>query len=153
MAATRSPQEIFNHHAQALGVEDLEEIVADYSDDAIFITPAGVLRGKDGIRQAFTKLLGEIPQATWDLKTTLYEDDVLFLEWGAEGGGNRIEDAVSATLPGEQRADFPGGAGRDFDEPLVSDAKVRSGTGIRCRRNDHNTRSTYRLLNAASMTP
>jgi predicted SnoaL-like aldol condensation-catalyzing enzyme len=94
MAATRSPQEVFDHHAQALGAEDLDEIVADYSDDAIFITPAGVLRGKDGIRQAFTKLLGEVPQATWDLKTTIYEDDILFLEWGAEGGGNRIQDAV-----------------------------------------------------------
>ena len=94
MAATRSPQEVFNHHAQALGAEDLEEIVADYSDDAVFITPAGVQRGKDGIRQAFTKLLGEVPQATWDLKTTIYEDDILFLEWGAEGGGNRIEDGI-----------------------------------------------------------
>ena len=94
MAATRSPQEVFGHHAQALGAEDLEEIVADYSDDAIFITQTGVLRGKDGIRQAFTKLLGEIPQATWDLKTTIYEDDILLLEWGAEGGGNRIEAAV-----------------------------------------------------------
>ena len=50
MAATPSPQEVFDHHAQALGAEDLEEIVADYNDDAIFITPAGVLRGKDGIR-------------------------------------------------------------------------------------------------------
>ena len=49
MAATRSPQEVFSHHAQALGAEDLEEIVADYSDDAVFITPAGVQRGKDGI--------------------------------------------------------------------------------------------------------
>ena len=72
MAATRSPQEVFNHHAQALGAEDLDEIVADYSDDAIFITQAGVLRGKDGIRQAFAGLLSEIPQATWDLKTTIY---------------------------------------------------------------------------------
>ena len=94
MAVTRSPQEVFDHHAEALGAEDLEEIVADYSDDDIFITPAGVQRGKDGIRQAFTKLLGDVPQATWDLRTTIYEDDILFLEWGAEGGGNRIEDAV-----------------------------------------------------------
>jgi predicted SnoaL-like aldol condensation-catalyzing enzyme len=94
MAAMRSPQEVFGHHAEALGAENLEEIVADYSDDAIFITPAGVLRGKDGIRQAFTKLLGEVPQATWDLKTTLFEDDILFLEWAAEGGGNRIEDGI-----------------------------------------------------------
>jgi hypothetical protein len=94
MAARRSPQEVFDHHAQALGAEDLDEIVADYSDDAIFITPSGVLRGKDSIRQAFTKLLGEIPQAAWDLKTTLFEDDILFLEWSAEGGGNRIEDGI-----------------------------------------------------------
>ena len=38
-------------------------------------------RGRDGIRQAFTKLQGEVPQASWDLKTTLYEGDILFLEW------------------------------------------------------------------------
>ncbi len=49
MAATRSPQEVFSHHAQALGAEDLEEILVDYSDDAVLITPAGVQRGKDGI--------------------------------------------------------------------------------------------------------
>ena len=94
MAGTRSPQEVFSHHAQALGAEDLDEIVADYSDDAVFITPAGVQRGKDGIRQAFTKLLGEVPQAAWDIKTTIFEDDILFLEWGAEGGGNRIQDGI-----------------------------------------------------------
>ena len=29
---------------QALGAEDLEEIVADFSDDAMLISPAGVLR-------------------------------------------------------------------------------------------------------------
>jgi ketosteroid isomerase-like protein len=94
MAATRTPQEVFEHHAQALGAEDLDEIVADYSDDAVFITPAGVRRGKDGIREAFTKLLGEVPQASWDIKTTIYEGDVLFLEWGAQGGGNRVEDGI-----------------------------------------------------------
>jgi hypothetical protein len=90
VAATRSPQEIFNHHVQALGAEDLDEIVADFSDDAMLITPAGVLRGKDSIRQAFAGVLSEVPQATWDLKTIIFEDDILFLEFGAEGGGNRI---------------------------------------------------------------
>jgi hypothetical protein len=98
MAATRSPQEVFNHHVQALGAEDLDEIVADYSDDAIFITPAGVLRGKDSIRQAFAGVLSEVPQATWGLKTTIFQDDIMFLEWGAEGGGNRIEDGLGTCV-------------------------------------------------------
>jgi predicted SnoaL-like aldol condensation-catalyzing enzyme len=44
-----------------------------------------VQRGRDGIREAFTKLLSEVPQAAWDIKTTIYEGDVLFLEWAAEG--------------------------------------------------------------------
>lgn len=94
MTAMRSPQEIFDHHAQALGAEDLDAIVADYSDDAAFITPAGIQRGKDGVRQGFIELLGAVPQATWELKTTIYEGDILFLEWGAEGGGNRIDDGI-----------------------------------------------------------
>jgi ketosteroid isomerase-like protein len=99
MAATRSPQEVFGHHAQALGAEDLDEIVADYSDDAVFITPAGVQRGKDGIRQAFSKLLGEVPQAAWDIKTTIYEGDILFLEWvpKAAATGSRMASTPSSS--------------------------------------------------------
>jgi ketosteroid isomerase-like protein len=47
---TRTPEEVFQHHAVPLGAGDLDEIVADYADDAVFITPAGIRRGKDGIR-------------------------------------------------------------------------------------------------------
>jgi ketosteroid isomerase-like protein len=43
---TRTPEEVFAHHAQALGAGDLDGIVEDYADDAVFITPAGVKRGR-----------------------------------------------------------------------------------------------------------
>jgi ketosteroid isomerase-like protein len=91
---TRTPEEVFQHHAGALGAGDLEEIVADYSDDAFFISPSGVLGGKDGIRAAFTKLLADVPDAAWDLKTQLYEGDVLFLEWAADAAATRVEDGI-----------------------------------------------------------
>jgi ketosteroid isomerase-like protein len=90
----RTPQEVFAHHAQALGAGDLDEIVADYSDDAVFITPAGVLRGKDGVRAGFTRLLADVPDARWELKTQLYEGDVLFLEWTADAGATRVDDGI-----------------------------------------------------------
>ena len=90
----RSPQEVFQHHAEALGAEDLEGIVSDYSDDAIFITPDGILRGKDGIRAAFTKLLSDVPGAAWELPTQLYEDDILLLEWKAESANTKVEDGI-----------------------------------------------------------
>ena len=40
------PRGIFQHHAEALGAEDIDAIVSDYDDDAIVMTPDGVLRGK-----------------------------------------------------------------------------------------------------------
>ena len=92
--ATRTPQQIFQHHGEALGAEDLDGIVADYSDDAFFMTPAGVLRGKAGIRQAFTKLLSDVPKAKWNLKTQLYEQDILFLEWMADSANTKIDDGI-----------------------------------------------------------
>jgi hypothetical protein len=70
----RTPPQIFQHHAEALGAEDIDGIAADYSDDAFFMTPAEVQRGKAEIRHAFTKLLSDIPQAKWNLKTQLYEN-------------------------------------------------------------------------------
>jgi uncharacterized protein (TIGR02246 family) len=91
---TRTPEEVFQHHAEALGAGDLEQIVADYTDDAVFITPAGVRRGKDGIRAAFTQLLADVPDAAWDLKTQIYEGDVLLLEWAADAAGTFVEDGI-----------------------------------------------------------
>ena len=32
-ATVRTPEEVFGHHAQALMAEQLEDIVAEYSDD------------------------------------------------------------------------------------------------------------------------
>ncbi|HTT51277.1 MAG TPA: nuclear transport factor 2 family protein [Streptosporangiaceae bacterium] len=90
----RSPQDVFAHHVQALGAVDLDEIVADYAGDAVVITPAGVQRGKDGIRAVFIQLLADVPDASWDLKTQIYEGDVLFLEWAADAGATRVNDGI-----------------------------------------------------------
>jgi hypothetical protein len=95
---TRTPQEVFAHHGQALGAEDLDEIVADFADDAVVITPAGVKRGKDGVREAFTQLLAGLPNAAWDLKTQIYEDDVLFLEWAADAAESRADDGIDTFM-------------------------------------------------------
>ena len=100
MAATasRSPQEVFQHHAEVLIGGDLEGIVSDYSDDAVLITPAGVLRGKDGVRDGFTKLLGDIPNAEWDVPTQIFEGDVLFIEWTAKAASSHVDDGVDTFI-------------------------------------------------------
>jgi ketosteroid isomerase-like protein len=100
MATTgrRTPQEVFQHHAEVLIGGDLEGIVSDYSDDAVFITPAGVLRGKDGVREGFTKLLADVPDAEWDVPTQIFEGDVLFIEWTAKAASSRVDDGVDTFI-------------------------------------------------------
>lgn len=90
----RTPQEIFQHHATALMAGDIDGIVADYTDDALFITPDGVLRGKDGVRQGFTRLLSELPDAKWDVPLQTFEGDVLFITWSAVSEKSRAMDGV-----------------------------------------------------------
>ena len=35
-----------------------------------------------------------MPDAAWNLKTQIYEDDVLFLEWAADAAATRVEDGL-----------------------------------------------------------
>jgi ketosteroid isomerase-like protein len=91
---SRTPQEVFAHHGRALATGDLDGILADYTDDSVVITSDGAVRGKDGVRQVFAKLLEDLPNATWDLKTQVLDGDVLFLEWAADSAVNRVDDGV-----------------------------------------------------------
>jgi hypothetical protein len=93
----RTPQEVFAHHGESLGAEDLESIVSDYADDAVLVLQKQVYRGKDGARQVFTQLLAGVPQAQWDLDT-VFADDVLYLEWKAKGGGRAVDNGIDTFI-------------------------------------------------------
>jgi hypothetical protein len=42
------------------------------------ITPAGMKRGKDGVREALTQLLADLPDAALSVMRRIFEDDLLF---------------------------------------------------------------------------
>ena len=93
----RTPEEVFTHHAQSLGAEDLDAFMIDYADSAIFISPSGVLRGKDAIRNFFADLLQALPKAQWGVKT-IYVGNVLFLEWTADSTRASVSDGVETFI-------------------------------------------------------
>ena len=90
----RTPQEIFEHHAGALIAGDVDEIVADYTEDAVFITPSGVKRGKEGVREGFVTLLADLPDADWSVPTQIFEGDILFIEWSAVSATTQAIDGI-----------------------------------------------------------
>lgn len=81
---SRTPQEIFDHHIQALLAGDVDELLIDYTDDSALITPAGVAQGTSGIRAAFSQLADALADATFELKSQTYHGDVLLLEWALD---------------------------------------------------------------------
>jgi ketosteroid isomerase-like protein len=87
----RTPQQIFQAHVTAIGAGDVDAIAADYAEDAVVITPDQVARGRDGVRQLFTALLGDLPDAEWSVPTQVYEGNVLFIEWTAVAEKARAE--------------------------------------------------------------
>jgi ketosteroid isomerase-like protein len=90
----RTPQEIFEQHGAALGAGDIDRLVADYTDDAVFITPRTVRHGKDGVREGITELLTDLPDAEWNIQAAFFEKDVLFLAWSAVSGSRRARDGA-----------------------------------------------------------
>jgi ketosteroid isomerase-like protein len=95
---TRTPEEVFAHHAEVLIAGDLDGIVEDYADDAVFITPAGIKRGKAGVREGFTQLLSDLPNAEWKVPTQFFDGDALFIEWSATAAATKVEDGVDTFI-------------------------------------------------------
>ena len=95
--AQRTPEEVFQHHVQALGAEDVEAILLDYGETSRVISPAGVMQGKDAIRTFFTELVRTVPKAQWTVKT-MFVENILFLEWTADSDRARISDGVDTFI-------------------------------------------------------
>ena len=94
----RTPEEIFAHHGQALGAQDLDATMMDYAETAVLITSDGVRRGKDAIRHFFDGLFKALPQAQWDLKAIHHVDNVLFVEWTGDSARASVSDGVDTFI-------------------------------------------------------
>ena len=89
----RSTSEVLAHHLKCFAARDLDGIMEDYSVDAVFFSPEGMLRGREAIRGVFEKLFGEFakPGASIASKIRLVEGDYAFLGWTAETPDNVYE--------------------------------------------------------------
>ncbi|MFJ3306820.1 nuclear transport factor 2 family protein [Streptomyces sp. NPDC086549] len=91
--SSRTPEQVFADHGRRLGTGDLDSISLNYAEDAVLITPTGVLHGRQGVKQVIGTLLADLPDADWQLKPQ-FAGDVLFLEWSATSPNGRVEDGV-----------------------------------------------------------
>jgi ketosteroid isomerase-like protein len=71
-------------HWQAFGAGDIEAIMADYSEDAVLITPEGTLKGQAQIRSLFVKIFANMfppASSSLDLAKQVIEGETAYILW------------------------------------------------------------------------
>ena len=73
------------HHLTAFGGGDVDEILADYTDESILITPDGALRGLAEIRPLFENFVKLLPPgADFQMIKQVAEGELAYIFWNAE---------------------------------------------------------------------
>lgn len=87
------PMAILERHNVAFAAGDVDAMLADYAEGAVFIGPMGVLRGHDEIGAFFTAVIAEFakPGATFTVKQTEFADNIAYFAWQAETADNVYE--------------------------------------------------------------
>ena len=77
-------QKTLFRHWQAFKTGDVEAIMADYSEDAVLITPDGTLKGRAQIRSLFTQIFANMfpPDSTSiTLTKQVVEGEIAYILW------------------------------------------------------------------------
>jgi ketosteroid isomerase-like protein len=87
----RTTQEVLTHHLNCFG--DIAGTMADYSAEARFFTPGGLLRGSEAIRRFFVRLFEEFakPGMSFEMLQREVDGDTAYIVWKAETADNRFE--------------------------------------------------------------
>lgn len=85
----RTPDQVVKHHWEAFSHHDIEAVLSDYADDAIFIAANQTVQGKAALREMFTKYLaggaGTQASPSFDVKITA-DGDVGYEHWVSNAG-------------------------------------------------------------------
>ena len=82
---TRTTQEVFDSHREAIETLDFEKLAADYAENAVMVTLDGSFIGKEAILQGFFQtILSQFPDIKINFEKSAVEGDVCLLQWSAE---------------------------------------------------------------------
>lgn len=82
---SRTTQEVFDSHREALETINFEQLMADYADDAILVTLNGACIGKESIQKDFFEyMFSQFSNPKIKYEKWSAEGDTFLLQWSAE---------------------------------------------------------------------
>ena len=97
----RTPQEILDHHNEAVFSRDVDAMKFDYTDDAVLIGVGGVFKGPDQIAGALQQLIAAMPNMRpYDNPKAgvTVEGDTMLLRWALDSDAGTIKDAFDTIV-------------------------------------------------------
>ncbi|WP_255151057.1 nuclear transport factor 2 family protein [Halorarius halobius] len=88
--------DVLDHHLTAFGDRDLPELMTDYTEESVVITPTGTYRGRDDIETLFEGMLAEFDgtEASLDVDERTVADETAHIVWHGETPETVYEYAV-----------------------------------------------------------
>ncbi|MDO8316794.1 MAG: alpha/beta fold hydrolase [Flavobacterium sp.] len=84
-------EEILMHHLIAFGENNLDEILKDYTEQSVIMTPNGAIKGLTAVRKFFKDFFEVIPSgSSFTMKQKTIEGNVAYIAWASESGSNEI---------------------------------------------------------------
>lgn len=89
----KTTEEVLAPHAKCFAARNIDGLLADYSDDAVFFGHGDVLRGPNAIKIVFDELFAEFakPGLSFARKERSIERDYAYVVWSAETADNSYE--------------------------------------------------------------
>ena len=89
----RSTEEVLDHHLQSFAARDLDGIMADYSEDAVFLSLEAARHGPTAIKSVFQELFAEFskPGTSFARKQRLIEGEYAYIVWSSETADKSYE--------------------------------------------------------------
>jgi ketosteroid isomerase-like protein len=77
---------------------DMQQVLADYADDALLMTVDGAFVGQAAIQSFFLKQLNSHPIKKASIDSSVVEGDTMMVEWSAESVVDHLPQAVDTYI-------------------------------------------------------
>jgi hypothetical protein len=80
------PENVFQHHLEALGKNDIDELMKDYTEQSELWTPDGAIVGLKAISSFFSYAFTLFPKdkTKLEIKKMIAKDNKVYIVWTAE---------------------------------------------------------------------
>ena len=99
----RTAQEVFDHHWDAVMAGDMDRLLSDYADDALFVRPGQVAQGHAEITEFFMDIGGALDGFSIEQVSVTTAEPIVVLEWrGSHDDGRSASGTDSFVITGDK---------------------------------------------------